>query len=82
VHLIEKDKRRPSPRSVRVITKRLAVPIREVLVGPPGSTRDKAAVNELEALIRGATTSKRWSRTASSSTKSRGPLLERLCIFA
>jgi tetratricopeptide (TPR) repeat protein len=53
VNLVEKGKRRPSPRSVRVITKRLAVPIREMLVGPPGSTRDQEAVNELEALIQG-----------------------------
>ncbi len=52
VHLIEIGKNRPSMRSLRVITERLAIPIREVLVGPPESTWDERAVNELEALIR------------------------------
>jgi len=34
------------------MTKRLGIPIREVLVGPPGSTWDQEVVNELEALVR------------------------------
>ena len=52
VHLIEIGKNRPSMRSLRVITERLAIPIGEVLVGPPESTWDEGAVNELEALVR------------------------------
>ena len=40
VHLIETGKVRPSMRSLQIITDRLAIPIRGVLVGPPGSPRD------------------------------------------